>query len=735
MIKLLEQNSQKTRRDLWFATTRQNLGKLVNKDGTGKMPQFNAPWREPVWILPAIYTGKQEFIDLANRMVEQYANAPSADYKDLGKRAGMEWNIFNSNTFSHCLHRFEKLLTPAARNVMEWHARETCKLVRGSRQPDYKFHGANDNMPMMGTCGMICAGEVLGIPEAIDHGLWNLQEVRRLLSRGAWMSEFNSSTYSAITLSGAAKLATYSHTPEVRELALEIEHRIWAEILLHYHPSTFMQAGPQCRAYAIDYAGHTHTLQVLLWMAFGDLVGRDPFKSYFEPDGHEVMHFSGNPWQNIAEFCDALDTELHVREELARLVTKRQYPSILRGRSEDISRFDGMAAPYHTETYMEEEFSLGTVNGPLCGGEQTATCYVTYKRKPEVKSFRDAATVYFKYLTNDTPAAALEKSVDGGFEGDKFISNQSWWYSMQKKNTALLLTTPNLKGLKEKPLETKSLRLSVAFPAHYGKITRSIIGENAAQDGAIGESTEVVPVSVETGEVFIHIQPLIPTSLPRKAAVRFSTVKCDLGNQVSGVRCQEKTMKTETQKLNEARTSNIESKTENPDTRHPTPAVSYEILDLINYEGAQRVFGREQAALVLNGMVLTVEAKTKFESLEIFHRQMSDVTIRDYYAMQHRYLLFQRKDVEFEVAYTPDPFGVQTESIDGRTVSRPVFETNQIDVNKLPFMSGSVPQSRPFFPWQTMEICWYPEYSSIIGSRGLEGEKPYSHRQEDIKPG
>ena len=132
-------------------------------------------------------------------------------------------------------------------------------------------------------------------------------------------------------------------------------------------------------------------------------------------------------------------------------------------------------------------------------------------------------------------------------------------------------------------------------------------------------------------------------------------------------------------------------------------------------------------------MVLTVELKSKFDSLEIFHRQMSEAVIRDYYAMEHRCLLFQRKDVEFEVSYTPEPFGVQTESIDGRTVSRPVFESNQIEVDSLPFVTGTVPPSRPFFPWETMEICWYPEYSSIIGSRGLPGEKPYSARQEDLK--
>ena len=687
MTGYIDQSPQKERRDQWFATTRSHLHKLVNPDGSGKMLHFNAPWREPVWVLPAAYTGGQEFIDLANRMVEQCAKAPQVDYKEYGARGGMEWNIFNSNVFAHCLHRFEKLLTPAAREVMEWHARETCKMVRGSRQPDYKFHGANDNMPMMGTFGMVFAGEVLGIPEAIDHGLWNLQELRRLLSRSAWASEFNSSTYSAITLTGASKLATYSRTPEIRELALEIEHRLWAEVLLHYHPSTFMQAGPNCRSYTIDYVGHTHTLQAVLWMAFGaEATGRDPLKSCFEPDGREVMHFEGNPWQTIAEWCDAFDTELHVPEDLARLVTQRQYPAILRGRSECLARFDGMAAPYHTETYMEDAFSLGTVNGPLCGGEQTTACYVTYKRQHEVKNFRDAATVFFKYLVSDGPAAVFEPSKEDGYEGDKFVPNKGWWYSLQKRSSALLLTTPGLKGLNEKPMETKSLRLSVVFPAHYGRISRSMIGDGPAQNGATGGSAEVVPVSVEAGEVFIHIQPLLPTNLPRHAAVRFST--CG----------------------------------------------HYEVLDLINYEGPLRTFTRKEAAHVLNGMVLTVEAKSEFESLESFHRQMSGAVIRDYFAMEHRFLLFQRQDVEFEVSYTPEPFGVQTEAIDGRTVARPVFESNQIDVNALPFMTGTVPPSRPFFPWDTMAICWYPEYSSIIGSRGLPGERPYSHRQEDMKP-
>lgn len=122
---------QRARRDLWLETTRTHVDTLFNADGTGKMPQFNAPWREPVWILPALYTGAAEHVTLANRVVECYGQCPPTDCPSVGIPGGMSWNIFQSNVFSHCLHRFESLLTPAARAVMEWHARETCKTIKG----------------------------------------------------------------------------------------------------------------------------------------------------------------------------------------------------------------------------------------------------------------------------------------------------------------------------------------------------------------------------------------------------------------------------------------------------------------------------------------------------------------------------------------------------------------------------------------------------------------------------
>jgi hypothetical protein len=536
---------------------------------------------------------------------------------------------------------------------------------------------------MMATKGLILGGEALRNEAAYQHGLWNLNQFRRLLSRSAWASEFNSSTYSAVTVSALAKIATFAADPAVRDLARECEHRLWAEILLHYHPGTLHQAGPQSRAYPIDYAGHNHALQLLLWMAFGpEATGRDLLASYFQPDGTEVIHFSGNYWQSIAEFCEMLDTELHVPEELAHLITERSYPAVLRGRSECMGRFDDQSADYQTETYMTERFSLGTVNGPLCGGEHTTSLYATYALKPEVKTYRDAATVFFKYLTSDADLGVLEPSADGGFAGEKFFASQGWCYAIQHEHTGLLLCTPNLKNA---PVTTDTLKLSLIFPAHYGSIRRSIIGDAPARDGAVGECADVAPVSVEAGEVYMHIQPMLPTSLPHATALRFRR-------------------------------------------QH-----AYEVLELINYQGTERTFTREELSMALNGLLLTIADRSTYPTLEVFHAAMSDLLVTDYLFAGHRFVLVQRADVEFEVVLTTNHFGMQTESVNGRHVPRPVFESNQLDVARLPFMSGPVERNIPFFPWGDSMNAWpYHDMKWMIGSRGLPNEPNYSQRDEKL---
>ncbi|MDR1145095.1 MAG: hypothetical protein LBK71_03050 [Verrucomicrobiales bacterium] len=680
---------QRQRRELWFQTARDQINQMLNPDGTPVIPQFDSPHRETLWLAAALYTGGPEHVDIINRALARWHDLPPVpnDEKAPGHREthGTEFGIFQSNTITHLYHRFADKMTPAAKAVAQVHLQNATRTFDGSGQPDTKFHGANDNMPAMATQGLIFGGECLGNADAVKQGRLYLNQIRLLLSRSAWMSEFNSSTYTAVTLSHIAQIATFARDAEIRALALDIEHRLWAEVLLHFHPPTFRQAGPHSRANAANFSGHSHCLQLVLWAALGATIsGRDPIRSMYQPDGHEIIHFEGCPWQSIAEWTHFLDTDFHLPVALAELATKRAYPTHTRGRSESMGAYGLSSNVYHTETYMEEDFSLGSVNIPMGGGEQTTSLFATYKLKPLTVDFRDAATVFCKYnITGDTHGQ-MDRSADGQYQGERAINNKGWFFTLQKDNVGLLLVTPNLSVA---PLETGALRLDVVFPAHYGNIRRTLIGSGPARDGAVGESADVVPVSIEAGEVFINIIPLIPTSLPRPAALRF-------------------------------------------ESQHGR----YEVLQLINYEGPRRVFSRAQLELALNGVIFTIDAKKNHASLEEFHRAKSKALITDYYFQNNRFFEFQRDHVWFQATYAPDCGGVQTEAVGGRTVARPVFETSELDATKLPFVSGPVAPNFPFFPWKdNMEVKWYPENSWIIGSRGLPAETPYTRLVERIK--
>lgn len=481
-------NSWQERRELFYREVRRRAASVFSPDGTGLLPELNAPWREPFWLLPALLTGDEADRKLAANILVTSWNAPPHTVPGIAETSGREFGIFQSTTLAVLLKRYGDRLPAEAKAVAAAHAGFCARRKNGAAQCDYKFHGSNDNMPMMATAGLILGGEATGNEEAVRHGRWNLLEFRRQLYHTGWASEFNSSTYSPITLSSAARIAESSDSEELREIARGIEFRLWTELVLHFHPGTKLQAGPQSRCYAVDLAGHTHSLQALWWLLFGpEISGRDVLRSLWEPDGREILHFGGRVWSNAAEWCSIFDAEFHFPEELRPLMEKRPYPAWTCGCAEAMDQYGFRGGLFHTACYMEQEFSLGSVDSPMYGGEQTPPFLLTC-RTGNATDFRGAATVYPVFLTDDLPLAEPE-----GENGEKFRPNRGWFYTLQHRNTLLLLGTP---ALPESELETDTLRLALVFSAYYDDRL-----EYCQENGAF---------TILRGDAVIHLQPLLP---------------------------------------------------------------------------------------------------------------------------------------------------------------------------------------------------------------------------------
>lgn len=656
------------RRQTWYTQVRQHMHQVVEPDGSARSVLFAAPYRSPVWILPALYTGSTTDIQLANAMAARYHT------DDQGRC--QSFNIFQTNLFAHCLHRFDKLLSDEARQVMHWHAELICNDPLASQRADFKFQGANDNMPMMATYGMIFAGEYCHCQSAIDHGIWNLEQLARQLRRSAWLGEFNSSTYTAITLSGAAKIASFSRTPYARELALKIEHRIWVELLAHFHPTTFLQAGPQSRAYIVDRCGGTHSLQMLYWLVLGDkLSGRDPIKTYFDWDGKEVTHFAGNVMKNAAEYCDLFDADFHLPDQIKNWMINRQYPFTVQGRAECFKNPMEQGAQYHTYTYMQPDYTLGTVNTAITDNMQTLNLYATYKHTDSPTHFTQAGTIFPQYLRNNETLGTLEESPDKSATGEKFLPNLAWCHAYQHQNHALLTAIPN-PIISIKPIS--SLKLGLAFPCHYQGINRYILGKESRSGNELASTSLIESISIQTGNIYLYVQPLILAQLPCEARIRMAD-----HNQ------------------------------------------RYQVLELVTYEGPERSFTHEQLSLLCTGMYVTIVEQNQFESLEKFHEHMSDIKVVDYYSVGIRNIRIQHHDIDFELAITAHNLGLRNACFNGLPINTPLMSIDQMKVDQLPFMGDDFPATTTTFPWTDSMSNHPANWPWMIGSHGNNTQTNY----------
>ena len=293
------------------------------------------------------------------------------------------------------------------------------------------FIAVNDNTPSMIAAGLILAGEYFGKPEWIAKGKERIGQLRDMLARRGFLSEYNSLTYIPLSLYGMAAIVNYVKDEEAVQMALAQEIRIWKTTLAFYHHSTCQNAGPYARAYNRDKLAKTYQLRCLMYALLGDKCGVSPINTIFA-DTLTAKDYDDNYYWHI---CNAFVANMvyHCPKTMVEEFFARSYPYIVRGTAETSASADAHLLPplpgfisneanlqrdpfrelkaqadcyeypagvIDIYSYIHKRFSMGTATRDWHNGVQSDGFTVLYADRDHATDQKQIGTVFANYTLN-----------------------------------------------------------------------------------------------------------------------------------------------------------------------------------------------------------------------------------------------------------------------------------------------------------------------------------------------
>lgn len=311
--------------------------------------QIEPDRRITYWILPALLASDDPAIKAM--ALKLYANDPCWN----------EWNIFTTSSIAANLVRERTHLTPELIKRSEEHLACFTK-VDGGRKPcsganDYMFHGANDNMPAMATRTLVFAGELLEDRDLLDHGLFLLEGLCANFQRRGLLSEYNSSTYTPITLVSLMDIAECAKNKEAREMAEACANRVLLDLVAHWHQRMGAPSGSSSRCYLPDHTLTLSTQNTLMWyLGFPGVI--DPIKALSGDYKGPLHHGPDNAFMT-AQFVECFSPDFsRVRPGIVEFSRKeRTYPHEVRATMDSLR-----TAAVQTRTWQQPDWALGTAS-------------------------------------------------------------------------------------------------------------------------------------------------------------------------------------------------------------------------------------------------------------------------------------------------------------------------------------------------------------------------------------
>ncbi|NUM75804.1 hypothetical protein HUU40_15685 [candidate division KSB1 bacterium] len=324
-----------------------------------------------------------------------------------------------------------------------------------------RYSDGNVNHPLAAYAHLICGGELLGDPAYTLLGKRLLQEFQRTISgrrhknrQQAEMAEYNSPTYTALTLWFLAIIAEFAQDEEARQLAQFLEERLWINVAMHWHEPSQQFAGPFSRAYAEDSVGGFSALHC----TFACAMQKNIFIAAELPRRFE--HPSA-----LIENAFVAILNFHVPAEAKAIAFDKPLPYSFRmttyceqyhenGRRQEndrqVAAFDDEVYPGgwgDLTTFMTKEYCLGTASQPYVNAGQSDGFSLRYRRAEHVQTLWDFRGAYTRMVFNGAVAGQDNFCHVAGFPINKdCLYEEGRAFTYQKENKAIVCYTPKRAG-------------------------------------------------------------------------------------------------------------------------------------------------------------------------------------------------------------------------------------------------------------------------------------------------
>ncbi len=514
------------------------------------------------------------------------------------------------------------------------------------------FIGVNDNTPSMIAAGLILAGEYFGRQEWVDRGKERVRSLRALLDRRGFLSEYNSLTYTPLTIYGMAAIVNYAKDEEAVALALEQETRIWHRTLSMTHLATCQNAGPYARAYHVDKLAMTHHLRCLLYALLGEACKINPVNTIFA-QGYDFpgnYHDGNYYWQIINAFV--ANMVYHCPKEYVEALFARRYPYIVRGTAETSSAADNhlikpfsgfigskenvlrdpfeelaqqddcyeySAGVIDIYSYIDKDFSIGTASRDWHNGVQSDGFTLLYAACEQATCQEEVGTVFANYTLNGSDCL-------GNDLGRKI--------AFQHESSAMVLYHPKYLAA---PVTEAALKLVFGNNRMIRKVMVGTQTPDIRRDGLLYRTRQLEPVFVEAANLYMMFVPLVAQEDREDAFLELCNHD---GNMIIGI---------------------------------------------YNYRGEPKTYARKGLCLLSNGFVCEVKKRTEYESLEAFAQTMGHFRVTETRRsnIHTRYTVerdcrYQNRQLELACSYSVLTDGIKYMSVNGKCLPQTDFAMEYI---------------------------------------------------------